>query len=268
MRRIASRTGAPGRGRAADHEGRVGAAPHPGLHGGRQEGLDHEGIREQPHQRAEVRQCEEPVHGLLGQAVRHPGLEERPGGRKHEVGQADGQREQQQDAQRGVGVSVGLERNRGNDGQAGEARGQKGEVHPGLAPRREPRANEVRVGVAGEQRDLEEDQARGPHRRGAAEPRQDLLGDDGLDKEQQERRQQDRRGEQQHGWRGGRRRADSRTGHASIARWVQSVAPRAARQHQRGRALRAPRGSRRSGRRARVEGGALARRVDGASRAP
>src|ERR1700721_3047650 len=44
----------------------------------------------------------------------------------------------------------------------------------------------VGVRVAGQQRQLEEQQTDRPDRRGAAEPRQDNLGDDGLHLEQQE----------------------------------------------------------------------------------
>src|SRR5205807_10113890 len=60
------------------------------------------------------------------------------------------------------------------------------------APRAEP-MGEVGVRVTGEQHALEEHQAGCPHRRRAAEPRQDLLGDDRLNQEQQEGREEDRR---------------------------------------------------------------------------
>src|SRR2546422_5755432 len=52
---------------------------------------------------------------------------------------------------------------------------------------------EVGVRVTGEQHALEEHQAGGPDRRRAAEPRQDLLGDDRLNQEQQEGGEEDRR---------------------------------------------------------------------------
>ena len=50
----------------------------------------------------------------------------------------------------------------------------------------------MRIGVAHEQDQLEEHHAERPHDRRAAEPRQDLLGDDRLHQEQQERRKEDR----------------------------------------------------------------------------
>jgi hypothetical protein len=49
----------------------------------------------------------------------------------------------------------------------------------------------MRVGVAREQGDLEEQEARRPHRRRAAEPRQDELADEWLDLKEQERGEED-----------------------------------------------------------------------------
>ena len=60
-----------------------------------------------------------------------------------------------------------------------------------LAARREPIGEEVRPRVAGEKRRLEEQQAGRPHRRGPAEPRQQLLSEDELHLEQQEGAQAD-----------------------------------------------------------------------------
>src|SRR3989441_3372323 len=61
-----------------------------------------------------------------------------------------------------------------------------------LAPRAEA-MGEVGVRVTGEQHALEEHQAGRPNRRRAAKPRQDLLGDDRLNQEQQEGGEEDRR---------------------------------------------------------------------------
>ena len=60
-----------------------------------------------------------------------------------------------------------------------------------LAARREPIGEEVRPRVAGEKRRLEEEEAGRPHRRGAAEPRQQLLPEDELHLEEQEGAQAD-----------------------------------------------------------------------------
>src|SRR5205809_1417306 len=61
-----------------------------------------------------------------------------------------------------------------------------------LAPRAEA-MGEVGVRVTGEQHALKEHQAGRPNRRRAAEPRQDLHGDDRLNQEQQEGGEEDRR---------------------------------------------------------------------------
>src|SRR5207237_6927250 len=92
----------------------------------------------------------------------------------------------------------------GESGERGEPRGKQGRWQLGLALRAEARCP-VGVRIAGEQHALEEDEARRPHPCRAAEPRQDLLGDDRLHQEQQERRQENRRRVRQ---RGDERKAD------------------------------------------------------------
>jgi hypothetical protein len=66
-------------------------------------------------------------------------------------------------------------------------------VNAGLRSRAEPLVQPVGVQVAGEQRALEEDEARDPDRGRSAEPRQQPLGGDRLDPEEEERPQNDRR---------------------------------------------------------------------------
>jgi hypothetical protein len=63
----------------------------------------------------------------------------------------------------------------------------------GLRPRAEPRVEPVGVEVAEEERPLEEDERRRPDRGRPAEPRQEPLGDDRLDPEEEESPQADRR---------------------------------------------------------------------------
>ena len=187
----------PGAGRAGGHEQRIGAAPHPALRGAGGERFDRERKRQQADQRAEVAEREQPVHGLLGEARRDPLLQQRAGGRQQEVRQADGGGQQNDDAQRRVFLAGRLEQRIGNDRQERQAHHQQRDVQRALGARRPPR-QPVRVRIAGQQRDLEEHHAGGPHRRGPAEPRQDLLGDDRLHQEQQEGGQQDRRGKKRH----------------------------------------------------------------------
>src|SRR5579885_1694698 len=59
------------------------------------------------------------------------------------------------------------------------------EMQGSLTPRRNPGADQMRVRVAGQQKHLEEKQARGPYSRGPAEPGQDVLRDDRLDLEEE-----------------------------------------------------------------------------------
>src|SRR5207302_5369735 len=80
----------------------------------------------------------------------------------------------------------------GEDRQEGERQREQPDMEQCLAPRAEA-MGEVSVRITGEQHALEEHQAGRPHRRGAAEPRQDLLGDDRLNQEQQEGGEEDRR---------------------------------------------------------------------------
>src|ERR1035441_10410501 len=56
----------------------------------------------------------------------------------------------------------------------------------------------VRVEIPQQKHRLEEKHAGGPHRGSAAEPRQNRLGDDGLDFKQQERRKRNRERVEQH----------------------------------------------------------------------
>ena len=88
----------------------------------------------------------------------------------------------------------------------GDREGERDEVDVALADRRAAAAEQVGVAVAEQEQQLEEQHAGGPHGRGAAEPRQDLLADDELDLEQQAGADADRGGEQEHGERAGRRR--------------------------------------------------------------
>ena len=72
-------------------------------------------------------------------------------------------------------------------------------MHDGLPAWLEPAAQEMRVGVAAEQHELEEQHARRPYARRAAEPRQDVFADEGLNEEEQERPGEDRQRKWQHG---------------------------------------------------------------------
>jgi hypothetical protein len=58
-------------------------------------------------------------------------------------------------------------------------------VQNGLPPGRQASGREIGIRIADEQHHLEKHHARRPYRGGAAEPRENLLGDDRLHEEQQ-----------------------------------------------------------------------------------
>ena len=72
-------------------------------------------------------------------------------------------------------------------------------MQPGLALSFELARDQVRIGIAGQERRLEENKASRPDTGGTAEPGKDLLGDQGLHQKQQERGQENGGGEQWHG---------------------------------------------------------------------
>src|SRR6185437_12009701 len=75
---------------------------------------------------------------------------------------------------------------------------EKRGVQNRLTAQRQAAHDEVRIWVAGEQRRLKEHEARRPYRGRSSEPRQDLLGDDRLDEEEQERTCENRQREKRH----------------------------------------------------------------------
>jgi hypothetical protein len=131
--------------------------------------------------------------------ARIPGLEERGGRGEEEVRESDGGGEEREDAKRGLGDRGSLPLRIGEDRQRRRAEGEDRDVDDGLPSRGQLAIEKVRVEVAEEQHDLEEQHARAPDGRSAAEPRQDHLGNDGLDLEQEERGKEDRCCVEQHG---------------------------------------------------------------------
>ena len=105
-------------------------------------------------------------------------------------------------AQIGSSSPRGFQPRRAMIGRQASDTHQQRDVQQRLPRARPARVASVGVGVAGEQHALEEHEARRPDRGRAAEPRQDLLGDDRLDQEQQERRKEDRRRVRQRGYQG------------------------------------------------------------------
>ena len=198
--RVAAR--APSAGRAQHDEQSIGAAPAQGLDAGRDPGFDRERVGQEAQDRTEVRQREKPVHPLRHQRVgvfaREPALYQRAGGRQHEVRQADGGDQQAENAPQGVFGAARFPAGGSYDRQRHQAGQQERDMQAGLGFRPQA-ARKIRIGIAGQERQLKKHQAGGPHSRRTAEPRQDLLGDDRLHQEQEKAGNQDRGRVEEHG---------------------------------------------------------------------
>ena len=165
--------------------------PHERLRLAGQVRFDGERVGEEREQRADVGQGVEAVGRDAWVAAAEPGLEQRAGGRQHEVGQADAGEEQPKDVAGRLRVADGFPVFAGRDGQETDREDEQGEVQEHLLARTEPSDAAVGVGVAREEHHLEEQHARRPHGRSAAEPRQDEARDERLDEEEQERAPED-----------------------------------------------------------------------------
>ncbi len=86
----------------------------------------------------------------------------------------------------GSPTASGFQLGFGRIGSKRQADQQQRAMHLHLAARGQAPDQEMGVGVAGQQRDLEEQHGRGPHRGGSAEPRQNDLGDERLHLKQEE----------------------------------------------------------------------------------
>ena len=160
--------------------------------------FDQQGVGHQSGQRARVGQREQPVHRVRRAAAHQPRLQQRTGGSEQKIRQADRCGQQQQDCSGGVLTAGRPEAVRRYDRQAQQAGGQQCRMHGPLPAGRQPVRQPVRVAVPGQQHRLKEHHAGGPHTGTAPEPGQDLLGDDGLNQEQQQRGQRDGGGVQRH----------------------------------------------------------------------
>ena len=184
---------------AAEHQGRehaVAEAPDDRLLRHRERRLHEERIENQGQHAAEVRGPVEEVRilgrGMAGEA--EPSLEQRRRGRDDEERHADDDR---QDPEHGQNrIRVGRRRPVAERERQEQERPEEHErLEQKLAAAREPGADEVRVGVTGQEHALEEDHARVPHRRRAAEQRQDHLADHRLDEEQERGAREERQRE-------------------------------------------------------------------------
>ena len=154
-------------------------------------GFDQERVSQQRQERPDVRERVEAVGRDAGMRSAEPSLQERTRRGEHQVGQAEAAEQEAEDVGRRRFLAGGLPGFGRGDGQQAERQQEQSEVDRDLCLGTEPADAEMRVRVAAEQQDLEEQHARRPDRGTAAEPRQDEARDEGLDEEEQERPPED-----------------------------------------------------------------------------
>ena len=167
----------------------------------RHERLDYEWIGDQRQKASDIARRIEEIRVLRGRMIGadEPRLDQRPVGGEREKRQPDRHGEQAEQPQRLAGsrrsAPPARDMQRQREARDDHHRQMNDYRH---APRREARQR-MRVGVAGEQRGLEEHHRDRPHGRSAPKPGQHHLGEHRLHGEQQRRAHEDRRhiGEQQ-----------------------------------------------------------------------
>ena len=176
-----------GAGGQQQHQQPVGDRPRLALPGQPDVGLHEQRVAQQPDDAAQVAGPVEEVGISRGGVGRRgqPALEQRRGGGDHEERQAHRYRQQAQEREhRRVARPEVLGH---GDRQHHDGDQHQRQVDGGLAPRAQPARARVRVQVGQQERGLEEDQRRVPHRRGAPEAGQHELGEHRLDQEDQPR---------------------------------------------------------------------------------
>ena len=185
----------PARGSAEAHKERIAQRPADRLHARWRPRLEQEGVAHECQHRREIRQREQPIRARPRPRAGEPRLYQRARRRQEEIGCADRHGEEPKNQPGRILGAGRLPARRRNDRQDGEREKHQHDVNAHLPARPEPAHHDVRIKVAREERRLEEHEARGPHGGRAAEPGKDLLRDDRLDQEQQERADEDGDGE-------------------------------------------------------------------------
>ena len=182
-----------------EHEHRVADRPDPTLHAQRERRLDRDRIHQQREQAPEIARGVEEVRILRGRMIGlgEPALKHGRRRRQREERQTDRPGEQQEQPADRIAIDgrrrVGTNRER----QRQRRQQQHADVHDARSPRPQPLRDAVRVRVAAEQHDLEEQHARVPDHRRPAENRQNALRDHRLDDEHQQRAEEQRRRERE-----------------------------------------------------------------------
>jgi hypothetical protein len=185
-------------------------APQPALRAQRRHGLEHEGVGEQPDQRARVRHRVQPVH-VHARVARGPRLQQRSRCREREVRQPDRECEREEEVRNRRFTRGRSQRQPGDHGRAPERRGSsqsaqregdEPQLHLHLPPWRKASNETVRPRVTAEQQHLKEELTGGPDTGRAAKPWQQGPCDHRLHQKEQHRADGDREDRVRHSrWR-------------------------------------------------------------------
>jgi hypothetical protein len=183
---------------AEHHEHRVADRPQRRLPMRSEDRLEQYRIADERKHRPGVRERIETIRHHAFEAARVPRLNQRTGGREQEVRKTDGQHQQLENRDGRLFAAGRLPRHLRIDPRGRDADQQQQSVQLHLRLRLEIADHRVGIEIARQQLHLEKKQARGPHRRRAAEPRQNDLGDDRLHLEQQKSADQNRKSVKNH----------------------------------------------------------------------
>ena len=150
------------------------------------------------------------IRRMLVVGAGKPALEERAIGGDGEEGQADGHREGRDQPQRGEALRWRVAEQRQDGDRHGQERQRHDREMDGERVGGFEAGEEMGIGIAGEQRRLEEHHRHRPDGRCAAEPRQDHLGEHRLDGEEEQGGEENGRGEDRQQESGGGEPLDGR----------------------------------------------------------
>ena len=182
-----AQTGAPGDYRAERRESNVCGRPRISLRARGQIRFHQQRVTEQRKHRSEIGEREQAVRHAALVGARIPRLQERTGGGEQEIWQADGGREQCENLQRWR-ARGGLPHRVGQNRKGRQANRQRRRVDRGLRARAQLFVYPMRVEIAEQEGQLEEQHAGAPDGRRSAKPGQNHFGYYRLYGEEQESR--------------------------------------------------------------------------------
>lgn len=197
--------GGPGTPGAASTEEGEEYAPQNALEFEAEQGLKKKRKCKETKQGAKIRDCIKAIGAGVSAALRKPALEKRSSGGKNKEREAGGKQRDEDDVAYGM-LCVGRPPSgvRGDSGwpEDGKNKDKKqrcrkqGEVQFCLSTWGQSLGDKVRVEVAAEEEELEDEHVGGPDGGRSAEPRQDVFADDELDLKEQKSAEKDSGGKQ------------------------------------------------------------------------